>query len=278
MRAPKRSDDGKPDVDVIWSEIDDQRVRTVALLERLTDEQWDHPSLCACWTVRHVAAHLTLQAQHVGDIIGFIADHPRLLRSRTLNRTIHDSALLQAELPTDELVARIRGRIGSRRHNVFVTPRETLSDSLVHAQDIAIPLGIGMQMRSTAAVIVATRIGRPATPGSVRSSGNCQSTATVSPPRMRTGRSDPGRRSAGRSRRSCFCWPVASSPWNGSRAKAPRNCAARPSRPDGIRFDPSTSSAGVAIVRPSVLLTASPRSGRPAGRASRGGARGPHPR
>lgn len=158
MRAPKRSDDGKPDVDVIWSEIDDQRVRTVALLERLTDEQWDHPSLCAGWTARHVAAHLTLQAQHVGDIIGFIADHPRLLRSRTLNRTIHDSALLQAALPTDELIAGIRCGIGSRRHNVFVTPRETLSDSLVHAQDIAIPLGIGMQMRSTAAVIVATRI------------------------------------------------------------------------------------------------------------------------
>ncbi|MGV1010487.1 MAG: maleylpyruvate isomerase family mycothiol-dependent enzyme [Dermatophilaceae bacterium] len=153
-----RSDDSALDLDVIWSEIDDQRARTVALLERLTDEQWEHPSLCAGWTVRHVAAHLTLQRQHVGDIVRFITNHPRLLGSFTLNRTIHDSAVLQAALPTDELVALIRSGIGSRRHNVFVTPRETLIDSLVHAQDIAIPLGIDVQMRTAAAVIAATRI------------------------------------------------------------------------------------------------------------------------
>lgn len=153
-----RSDDSQPDLDVIWSEIDDQRSRTATLLERLTGEQWDHPSLCAGWTVRHVAAHLTLQRQHVGDIVRFIAEHPRLLRSLTLNRTIHDSALLQAALPTDELVARIRSGIGSRRHNVLVTPRETLIDCLVHSQDIAVPLGIALEMRTTGAVIAATRI------------------------------------------------------------------------------------------------------------------------
>ena len=30
---------------------------------RALPEQWDHPSLCQGWTVRHVAAHLTLQQQ-----------------------------------------------------------------------------------------------------------------------------------------------------------------------------------------------------------------------
>ena len=43
--------------------IDDQRARTAGLLEGLSTEQWDHPSLCDGWTVRHVAAHLTLQQQ-----------------------------------------------------------------------------------------------------------------------------------------------------------------------------------------------------------------------
>ena len=47
----------------VWGAIDDQRTRTADLLERLSTEQWDHPSLCQGWTVRHVAAHLTLQQQ-----------------------------------------------------------------------------------------------------------------------------------------------------------------------------------------------------------------------
>ena len=139
-----RSDAGAPDLDVIWSEIDDQRLRTAAMLETLTDDQWDHPSLCEGWTVRHVAAHLTLQRQHLADVARLLARHPRLLRSLGLNRMIHDSAVLQAALPTDEIIARI--------------PRETLTDSLVHAQDIAVPLGVELEMRPLAAAIAADRI------------------------------------------------------------------------------------------------------------------------
>lgn len=153
-----RTGDTKPDEDVVWAAIDDQRQRTAAMLEQLTDEQWDHPSLCDGWTVRHLAAHLTLQRQHVSDAIRFLVEHPRLLRCVTLNRMIHDSAVVQSSLQTDELITRIRAGIGSRRHNVVVTPYETLSDSLVHAQDIAIPLGIDLEMRTEAAAIAATRI------------------------------------------------------------------------------------------------------------------------
>jgi uncharacterized protein (TIGR03083 family) len=147
-----------PSLDLVWSEIDEQRTRTVAMLEQLTDDQWDQPSLCEGWTVRHVAAHLTLQRQHLGDVVRLVASHPSLVRAVTLNRVIHRSALLQAALPTDEIIARIRAGIGSRRHNAFVTPRETLIDSLVHAQDIALPLGIDLVMRPTGAVIAADRI------------------------------------------------------------------------------------------------------------------------
>jgi uncharacterized protein (TIGR03083 family) len=152
-----RSDAESPDLDVIWSEIDDQRLRTAAMLDELTDDQWEHPSLCEGWTVRHVAAHLTLQRQHLGDVLHLLVEHPRLLRSLGLNRMIHDSAVLQSALPTDEIIARIRAGIASRRHNSFVTPRETLTDSIIHAQDIAIPLGIELGMRPVAAVIAAER-------------------------------------------------------------------------------------------------------------------------
>lgn len=144
--------------DAVWGAIDDHRTRTADLLERLPAEQWDHPSLCQGWTVRHVAAHLTLQQQALRDVMAFIARHPRMLRSVTLNATIHDSAVLQAQLLSDqEIIARIRAMIGSRRHNAFVTPLETLTDILVHGQDIARPLGLDLPMRPAASELAATR-------------------------------------------------------------------------------------------------------------------------
>ena len=144
--------------DAVWDAIDAQRARTGDLLEQLTAEQWDHPSLCQGWTVRHVAAHLTLQQQRLRDVAAFVAYNPRMLRSVTLNSTIHHSAVLQAGvLSNREIIDRIRAMIGSRRHNTFVTPLETLTDILVHSQDIAIPLDLHLPMRPTAGAIAATR-------------------------------------------------------------------------------------------------------------------------
>jgi uncharacterized protein (TIGR03083 family) len=145
------------DDDAIWAAIDDQRRRTADLLEALSDEQWNHPSLCEGWTVRHVAAHLTLQQQSVRDVAAYVAHHPRLLRAVTLNRVIDETAKIEASLPTGELVGRIRAMIGSRRHNAFVSRLETLSDILVHGQDIAVPLGVHLEMLTDAAALAATR-------------------------------------------------------------------------------------------------------------------------
>lgn len=146
------------DGDAVWAAIDDQRTRTADLLELLSAAQWDHRSLCTGWTVRQVAAHLTLQQQRVRDVAAFVAHHPRMLRSVTLNATIHDSAVLQARLlSSQEIISRIRAMIGSRRHNAFVTPLETLTDILVHSQDIAIPLGLQLTMRPDPSTLAATR-------------------------------------------------------------------------------------------------------------------------
>jgi uncharacterized protein (TIGR03083 family) len=147
-----------PDLDVIWSEVDDQRRRTAAMLEALTEEQWDHPSLCDGWTVRHVAAHLTLQRQNLPDILRVLTAHPSLLGALSLNRMIDRTARLQAALPTDEIIAGIRAGIGSRRRNSFIAPAGSLSDTLVHAQDIAQPLGIDLEMRPRAAAIAVDHI------------------------------------------------------------------------------------------------------------------------
>jgi uncharacterized protein (TIGR03083 family) len=75
-----------------------------------------------------------------------------------LNTFIHDAGVLQAQaLSTEQIVAGIRSGMGSRRHNPGLTPLETLTDILVHSQDIAIPLGVELPMRPALSALAATR-------------------------------------------------------------------------------------------------------------------------
>lgn len=145
---------GTMDRDQIWQTIDAQRRSVADLLEDLSEDQWRRPSLCAGWTVRDVAAHLTLQQIGLRDAIGMMA------RWRgSLDRTIHHVARQRAAaLPTDRIVAEIRGTVGSRRHNLGVTYLETLIDILVHGQDIAIPLGRRHDMPPEGAAVAASRV------------------------------------------------------------------------------------------------------------------------
>jgi mycothiol maleylpyruvate isomerase-like protein len=53
------------DSDEVWRTIDEQRPDVANLLDELSEHEWSTPSLCAAWTVREVAAHLTLA--HMGS-------------------------------------------------------------------------------------------------------------------------------------------------------------------------------------------------------------------
>jgi uncharacterized protein (TIGR03083 family) len=141
--------------DGIWAEIDAQRERTADLLDTLTPEEWRHPSLCAGWTVRDVAAHLTLQQLTMGWVAAEVLRHPTVLGS--MNRMIRLFAIRRAANPTEELIRGIRAMIGSRRRNTGVSSLETLTDILVHGQDIAIPLGRTLEMPPAAAAAAAAR-------------------------------------------------------------------------------------------------------------------------
>jgi uncharacterized protein (TIGR03083 family) len=143
----------------VWQAIDSARLGVAELLEQLSDDDWRHDSLCRDWTVRDVAAHLTLQQLSVGTAV------VAMIRARgDVDRLIHDMARRRAALPTQRLVAEIRGTVGSRRHNPGVTHLETLIDILVHGQDIAVPLGRRLEMPVDAAATAASRVwelGRP---------------------------------------------------------------------------------------------------------------------
>ncbi|APE09511.1 hypothetical protein BO226_10095 [Rhodococcus sp. 2G] len=140
-------------VDDIWNTIDEQRARTADLLEQLTEDEWSRPSLCEGWTVRDVAAHLTLQQLTVVDLVRMALRHPG-----GVNTIIRESSRHRARQPTAELIADLRGMIGSRRHNVGILPLETMIDLLVHGQDIAIPLQRDLPMPPDAAAAGATRL------------------------------------------------------------------------------------------------------------------------
>ena len=145
------------DDDELWGAIDHQRVLVANLLEGLSDDQWSQPSLCDGWTVRDVGAHLTLQQLTIGDALRFAVRHPTLVRN--VNKVIHESAKLQAAaLTTEAIVARIRGMLGQRRHNVGVTSNETLVDILVHGLDIAVPLRLELEIPPATAAVAAARV------------------------------------------------------------------------------------------------------------------------
>ncbi|GGM67829.1 maleylpyruvate isomerase family mycothiol-dependent enzyme [Dactylosporangium sucinum] len=143
--------------DQVWLAIDRQRTAVVELLGSLPAEEWQHDSLCAGWTVREVAAHLTLQELRFGQLLAAL---PAMARARfDVERLTHDLACARArELTPEAIVAAIRATIGNRRHNAGVTVRETLIDILVHGQDIAAPLGRELPMEPAAVAEAITRM------------------------------------------------------------------------------------------------------------------------
>jgi uncharacterized protein (TIGR03083 family) len=143
--------------DQIWSAIDGQRGRVADLLESLTDEQWEHPSLCDGWTVRDVGAHLTLQQMSLAQAVRLALRNPR--QALDVNRIIRESSRKQARaLSTKAIVAAIRATVGRHRHNPGVTHRTTLVDILVHGMDIAIPLNLHLEIPADAAAEAAAQV------------------------------------------------------------------------------------------------------------------------
>lgn len=139
--------------DEVWAAIDTQRLRTVDMLESLSAGEWAHASLCDGWTVRDVAAHLTLQQISLGDGLRMAMRHPG-----SINHMNRENSRARAGLPTERLIADIRGMVGSRRHNFGLTELETLIDIVVHGQDIAIPLSRELEVDPQAAAAAATRV------------------------------------------------------------------------------------------------------------------------
>lgn len=136
----------------MWRHIDAERAWLADLLESLPAEAWQQPSLCAGWTVRDVGAHLTFAHTRVRDLFW-----PAVRGGFRYDAIIKDTAL-RSPLTHREIVAILRGFVGSRRRVAFVTDLEPLIDILVHNQDVCVPLAIDHPMPPDAAAAAADRV------------------------------------------------------------------------------------------------------------------------
>ena len=139
-----------------WQAITKERLRLADLLETLTEDEWNHPSLCAGWRVRDVAAHVALAPQAPGPLTMLV----EAVRARgSFHRLNHDVSVRHADRRSGaELVEELRTHAASRKLPAVTSYRNILYDTLVHAQDIAIPLRRPHPMPLDAAAAGATRV------------------------------------------------------------------------------------------------------------------------
>lgn len=145
------------DSDKIWHHIDTERTALADILATLPEKAWRTPSLCAAWTVRDVAAHLAMAQTTIGQFFT-----PTLLgamaRSGFRYHPFIGDAAIRLPLDHGQIIATIRGFVGSRQKAPFVTEKEPLLDILIHTQDICVPLGISHEMPADAAVVSLERV------------------------------------------------------------------------------------------------------------------------
>ncbi|MFG3301777.1 maleylpyruvate isomerase family mycothiol-dependent enzyme [Micromonospora chersina] len=115
-----------------------ERRRTADLVDSLSVEQLETPSLCGSWTVREVAAHL---------VSPFAAPRrsllPLMLRSGfNLHQLNARLAQVVAREPADRIAGLLRDKAESRFRPPIVGYLGQLTDLQIHGQDIRRPLGL----------------------------------------------------------------------------------------------------------------------------------------
>lgn len=117
--------------------IRDERLRLVDRLRGLADEDWDRPSLCAGWTVRHVLAHLvtpyTVSVPAMALAVG---------RHRSIDRAMDAAARrIAEEREPDDLLSVLEANASSGFHPPGLPLAASLTDAVVHSADIRWGLG-----------------------------------------------------------------------------------------------------------------------------------------
>jgi uncharacterized protein (TIGR03083 family) len=131
----------------IYAALADERRQVADLLEGLTDEQWSTPSCCALWTVEDVAAHLTVVWNYSAlDYLKRSLKHRStwFKPSAALDAINAETVRERKMTGRNALVAEIRSHATNRTAPPGFGPEAPLTDVVIHARDIALPLGIDL--------------------------------------------------------------------------------------------------------------------------------------
>lgn len=127
----------------IQSLVDVERLQLATVLDQLDETQWESPSLCTGWTVRHVVSHLLMPYEL--SVPTFLA---RMVIRRFNFDKVADHWATRDRRTNRELVEALR-RTADRKFNVPGAPAEApLSHLVIHSEDIYRPLDV---RRSTTA-------------------------------------------------------------------------------------------------------------------------------
>lgn len=115
--------------------IAEQRRRVAQCLEGLDDAEWETPSLCRGWTVRHVATHLCMS---------FVVSTPtivwKLVKSGgNFNRISNDFARSEPARANQELVGLLRDNATNRFTPPGLGPDAPMTDIVIHGLDVSVP-------------------------------------------------------------------------------------------------------------------------------------------
>jgi uncharacterized protein (TIGR03083 family) len=139
IRILEAGGSGMGTVEDEWALVAAERSDLADLGASLTQAQWDTPSLCDGWTVRHVFAHLVMgTVQDFRGLLPFIVRSPFDLDRASMRAAI---AAGEAREP-DQLVSTLRLNAASRKRLPGTTTAGVMAEALVHGQDIRRPLGV----------------------------------------------------------------------------------------------------------------------------------------
>ena len=122
----------------IYARTTSNRLMIADLLETLDDTQWEAPTLCTGWTVRHLAAHLVQPM-----LVGFGRFFLTAMRFRgNTDKTVDYHTRRLARRPRAELIALLREHAKDRVNPPRVGPMGPFAETCIHLRDIARPLAL----------------------------------------------------------------------------------------------------------------------------------------
>ncbi len=127
------------DDDVLFEETVAQRTGMVDVLNELSEDEWDRPSLCEGWRVREVVAHITMPYRHSSRTI-----LTALVRARGKFDVVADRLARRdaAEGSSSQLLGLLRDNVKHRWTPPGGGQLGALSHDVIHGLDITEALGL----------------------------------------------------------------------------------------------------------------------------------------